>query len=151
MSRTSLMTVGCVLILVGVQLNLVESLVLTPTATGFLNERLTDPFETVPAATGSYSRNNAYASNNGYYAPQSNSRNNYPFSTPNYTNRQLNTPTSAYTAGYSRGTLTGATGNNASGGYFGSQRMITPPPWLCWPVIFLGGVTFLYGAALSRE
>ena len=145
------MTVGCVLILVGVQLNLVESLVLTPTATGFLNERLTDPFETVPAVAGSFPGNNANASNNVYYAPQSNSRNNYPFNTPNYTSRQLNTRTSAYSAGYSGGTLSAATGNNLSGGYFGSQRMITPPPWLCWPIIFLGGVTFLYGAALSRD
>lgn len=43
MSRTSVMTIGFLLIFLGIQLNTVESFVLTPQATRFWNDRIVDP------------------------------------------------------------------------------------------------------------
>ncbi len=123
MSRISLMTSGLVLLLVGVQLNLVDTLVLTRTATVFLNERMSDPFESLEVDRGGFL---------GLSSPsQRFSQNDYRSNTPRLFN-----------AGFSSQKLADAAS------YLGPQRTITPPPWLCWPVIFSGVVTFLYGAAL---
>jgi hypothetical protein len=43
MSRTSIMTIGFLLIMMGIKLNMVESYVLSPTATKFWMERIEDP------------------------------------------------------------------------------------------------------------
>lgn len=43
MSRTSIMTIGFLLIMIGIKLNMVESYVLSPTATKFWMERIEDP------------------------------------------------------------------------------------------------------------
>jgi riboflavin biosynthesis pyrimidine reductase len=31
------------------------------------------------------------------------------------------------------------------------QRTITPPKWLCWPMLFCGTVVFLHGLSMSRN
>ena len=43
MSRTSIMTIGFLLIMIGIKLNMIESYVLSPTATKFWMERIEDP------------------------------------------------------------------------------------------------------------
>ncbi len=116
------MTSGLVLLLVGVQLNLVDTLVLTRTATVFLNERLSDPFESLEVDRGGLM---------GLSPSPRFAQNNYRSNTPRIFN-----------AGFSSQKLADAVS------YLGPQKTITPPPWLCWPVIFSGVVTFLYGAAL---
>jgi hypothetical protein len=119
------MTSGLVLLLVGVQLNMVETLVLSRTATVFLNERLSDPFESLEVDRGGFMGLNSPS--------QRYSQNNYGSKSPGFFN-----------AGFSNQKLADTVS------YLGPQRTITPPPWLCWPIIFSGAVTFLYGAALGR-
>jgi len=31
------------------------------------------------------------------------------------------------------------------------QQTITPPKWLCWPMLFCGTVVFLHGLSMSRH
>ena len=148
MSRSSLMTWGLLLILVGVQLNLVESFVLSPRATQFWNNRVTNQqLQTVPG--------NYVATSNGYFQGSNSTtvtqygnqrfnsvqRNRYPYSTPNY-QRYPSSRVPVYQSSYAT--------SAANGGELGPQKMLTPPTWFCWPPIFLGSVLFLYGAA-SRE
>ena len=146
MSRTSLMTWGLLLILVGVQFNLVESFVLTPRATEVWNNRWNGyPNETVP---GDYqiTSNGYFQSSNGnnfsnpnYRSPQTTSST--PYAMPNY-QRFQNSSVPAYRASF---------GNPIAGNrYGGPQKMLTLPNWFCWPPIFLGSVLFLYGVA-SKE
>ncbi len=33
----------------------------------------------------------------------------------------------------------------------GPPKVITTPPWLCWPVLFLGTIVFLHGFSKRRE
>ncbi len=139
MSRISQMTWGTLLILVGVQLNLIESFVLTPQATDFWNRRTAiGPVETVP---GNYA-----AAGNGYF-PGSNSswtsrltnssQSGFPFTTPDY-QRSAQSNTSSWTSPFRSPSYTNT---------IGSQKLVTPPSWFCWPPIFLGAVLFLFGAA----
>ena len=172
MSRTSLMTVGLLAVFIGIQLNLVDSFVLTPRATEFWQKRFTGSlFETTPldeavAKTRNdyYSGQNSFASGNSYLNgndtrghrfgqySRSYARNNYPFDGPSYSNQQFSMPnafngrTPAYTAGYK------ANRNQLDPfGYFGPQKVVTPPKWICWASIFLGAVMFIYGAAMGRD
>jgi hypothetical protein len=31
------------------------------------------------------------------------------------------------------------------------SKVIAPPRWICWPVLFLGAVLFIHGLSMSRE
>ena len=75
MSRSTIMTAGFLLVLIGVQFYLVKSYTLTPTATKFWAERLASPADLVPLQTQPV-RASAYAQNtNPYYqASYSNTR-----------------------------------------------------------------------------
>ncbi len=142
MSRISQMTWGTMLILVGVQLNLIESFVLTPQATDFWNRRTAaDQFETVPG--------NYVETGNGYFAGSNSSwtsrltnssQSSFPFTTPDY-QRNGQSNGSSWTSPFSSPSYTSASG---------SQKLITPPTWFCWPPIFLGAVLFLFGAASNE-
>lgn len=64
------------------------------------------------------------------------------FSLPSQVNQQFNTPyyqASASSPPYNANLQSGAT------------RVITPPTWLCWPVLFLGAVVFLHGLGKRRD
>ena len=111
------MTIGFLLLFVGLQLNLVESYVLTPRMTEFFSDKFTqDP-------TAGFGPAGPIASGNGYAAG----------SNP-----------------YAQASYGSATVNPASRSSFqvtpNGNRVIQPPRWICWPVIFLGAVLFLNGA-----
>ena len=193
MSRSTFVTTGVLAILLGIQMNFVDSFVLTPRATKFWQSRFkssvfqTQPLDNLasglPNLNGSDTRgylpnadsnNTAFAQNPAYraqqygrqYAPQqyqqysrSFARNNYPFNTPNYANRQSFLPGNnrsafsggavpALPAGYSSA---GPLNQVANIGQFGPAKTITPPRWISWASIFLGAVLFIYGAAMGRE
>ena len=108
MNRTVVMTLGFLLLFFGVQLNIVDSYVLTPRMANFLSDQLpSDPVITTPAAAGS-----------GQFTPAS--YNPYDTAGP-----QQVAPRER-------------------------SRVIRPPNWLGWPLIFLGAVFFLNGLAIRR-
>ena len=142
------MTLGILLVLVGIQMNLVESFVLTPRATYAWNNRvlLNYKYETVPGnyiqTTNGYFRgsdvvasNNIAGSGRDFTTSQPNL---VPYSTPTY-QRSPGARVPAYQSSYDRGAV--------AGNYAGPQKMLTPPRWFCWPPVFLGTVVFLFGAA----
>ncbi len=101
MRPSSIMTLGFVLIFLGVQLNLVESYELTPRFSNFLSE-------------------NGQMSDSALMKNQEfNSRYNQ--------------------ASYPKVNI------DQSNIIPGNVKTITPPTWLCWPVLFLGAVIFLHG------
>jgi hypothetical protein len=65
MRRTSVMTLGFVLIFVGIQLNLVESYVLTPRISSFLSEQASSNPSDLLTTGGASNRNAAF--NSPYY------------------------------------------------------------------------------------
>lgn len=154
------MTWGGLLILIGVELNLVDSVVLTPRATQFWNNKLSSsPFEDdgiefadSPFALASQRPGTSGSSFSDQYA----TRNSFPYSTPNFRRNRSD----------SRGVLGGRSIRSAGYGNTGNaenlansigrqtqladQKMITPPSWYCWPPIFLGAVLFLFGAVRTE-
>ena len=153
MSRTSMMTSGLLLILIGVQLNLVESFVLTPRATSKWNSRAIrgngGTLETVPGnyqvTSNGYFQSSQQAANNRYNGNgyQANNQRDYTYSIPSY-QRPQNSRVPAYQSSFGTPAIAN---NSAVSPYGGAQKMLTPPRWFCWPPIFLGSVLFLLGAA----
>ena len=126
MSRFSLMTWGVLLILIGVELNLVNSVVLTPRATKFLKNKMSySPFENEGSGASNGSFSFANGSNDQSYSNQGNER------------RGL-FGTTYQNVGF------GISGDSPTG--LAIQKKITPPSWYCWPPMFLGAVLFLFGA-----
>lgn len=39
----------------------------------------------------------------------------------------------------------------SSSSYGFTQRSLTPPTWLCWPILFFGAVMFLHGLVLRTD
>lgn len=118
-NRIHYMTVGLLLVFVGFHFRVVETFVLTPQATKFLQEQ-SDGMDFGGNAYGQ----NAYNDYNqqGMFAPTYQQASTY--GTPTW-----------QSAGYSQG--------NAFG--YQQQKAITPPTWLGWPMICIGGVLFLFG------
>lgn len=111
MRRNSTMTLGFVLIFLGIQFAMVDSYQLTPRIANFLAEQRTNnqiPLQQVAPNLGQQSP----YSQIGYQVPQ-----------------QL--PPIA----------------NISP----AQRIVTPPRWLCWPVLFCGTVVLLHGLSKPRH
>lgn len=126
MSRTVMMTIGFLLIFAGIQLHLVESYVLTPRITAFLSDKFS----------------NQQAIANPLYATNAQQANGFPANPPNSPYRQ---------AGYQNPINVAANtapliGRNIVGASGVQSRVISPPHWVCWPVIFLGAVILLNGA-----
>lgn len=64
MSRTSTLTLGFLLLLVGIKLNVIQSYQLTPSATRFWIERIEDPEVVMRNNLYQYTQPNAYNGNN---------------------------------------------------------------------------------------
>ena len=139
MSRSSIMTTGIVLILVGIQLNLVETYVMTPRFTKFWNERFTAPLYTTEDVIQDPSGRIAYRAPSTPTAP---GYSNYPFSAGRYQDYTSGTP--ALQASWAQ--RASSQPKTAAG----TQKQVTPPSWLCWPIIFMGAVIFLHGATLGK-
>ena len=119
MSRTSLMSMGFLLIFLGIQLNIVESFTMTPRVSNFVNDNFSGNPNVNP---------NAIADNNlvpGFRADANRQNYNSPYYQTSYANNapQINT------------TLIPQI----------HDRTISPPRWICWPVLFLGAVLILQG------
>ncbi len=128
MRRTSVMAMGFVLVFLGVQLNLVETYVLTPRFSSFLSEHAE------PTSQSGFR-------NNGLVNRQS------PMVNPNtgLVEQQNNSP--FYQASFPNG----APINQPMMTNFSTPKVVTPPSWMCWPVLFLGTVVFLHGFSMKRE
>lgn len=134
MSRYTTVTLGFLLVFIGIKFHMVESYFLTPKATQFWLERIEEPTNTV--------QNNGFG--NGNYANYSNSYNQY---SGNYlaNNGIQNNPfqNASYQTPYG--------GQGPLANRLWPQKQITTPRWLGWPVLFLGAVFVLHGAAMRRS
>lgn len=141
MRRTSVMTMGFVFIFIGIQLNLVETYVLTPRFSSFLSEH------TSPQQQGYVNGavnpnlglvNPAVAQNNGLQ----NSAQNSPFYQASYPGaQQVNSGINPLNSPVRQPVLSN----------FAAPKIVSPPSWLCWPVLFLGTVVFLHGFSMRRD
>jgi hypothetical protein len=123
-NRNHYMTVGFLMIFSGFHFRVVESFVLTPEATKFLNEQH-DGLE----LTGSV-------------IDQAGSRplaNNGSFLSQNQFASQSGSPT-WNTAGYVRPTTE----------KIGEQKVVTPPNWMGWPMIYVGAILTLFGLTMQK-
>ncbi|MEM7456827.1 MAG: hypothetical protein AAF456_20960 [Planctomycetota bacterium] len=138
MSNNATMTIGFLLIFMGIQLNVIDSYTLTPRATQFWAERIATPeqlaaagytsFQNVAGAAGQYfdPSSGGYAANNGY---------NNPFSQAGYSN-SYNSPLAPNVGGVLP--------------FSGGRKTIRTPEWVCWPVLFLGAVLCMVAFARRR-
>ena len=113
MRRTSTMTLGFVLIFLGIQFALVDSYQLTPRVANFLSEQRRAP-QVAPQVV-----------QNPNQRPYS------PYTQAGYQVPQQAPPLVASIAPV--------------------QRTITPPRWLCWPMLFCGTVVLLHGLSKPRH
>ncbi|QEG20867.1 hypothetical protein [Mariniblastus fucicola] len=111
MNRTVVMTLGFLLVFFGIQLNVVDSFVLTPRMTNFLSDQLAD----------------APAIPNSVVSP---SQQPGPFTQAGYSNGDPNTYRTPVSPR--------------------ANRVIHPPGWIGWPIMFLGAVFFLNGVAIRK-
>ena len=165
MSHYAAMTLGFLLIFVGINLHLVDSYELTPRATKFYAERLQSPTTQTnlnnPLANNTYGNNygSGTSGSNSQYNPQSNygatgfnrlgrypsnyeQGNQSPFQNAGY---QSGSNVNNYLASYNRTTT-----QNAGNINIGPQKRITPPSWISWPVLFLGVVFVIHGVIRRR-
>lgn len=133
MRRTSVMTMGFVLIFIGIQFNLVETYVLTPRFSSFLSEHAS-PVQPQGFVNGLVNPNS------GIVDPSiaQNSIQNSPFYQASYPGSQpvniaMNGPINRTVPNYA------------------APKVVTPPNWLCWPILFLGTVVFLHGFSMRRD
>ena len=111
MNRTVVMTLGFLLVFFGIQLNVVDSYVLTPRMANFLSDQLS---ETPPIQNSVIE-----------------------------TNQQQPGPFTQ--AGYSAGDTAAVRLPTT-----GVDRVIRPPSWIGWPIMFLGAVFFLNGVMIRK-
>jgi len=123
MSRISVMTIGFLLIFSGIQLNLVESFVLTPEATKFWHEKIVDPANELVVVTDPDSGMDSRNQRSG------------PFQAPFF---------QASWAGNNAGQSSVQQHNG------GAPKTLTHPQWICWPVFFAGTVFFLHGLSMRQ-
>lgn len=159
MSRYTTMTIGFLLVLIGIKFHMVESYLLTPRATKFWVERVGDSGNPVQGVTnnliaqmpngynsGNAFQNNAYSPFNNSYNSYSNSgnrgygaANDSVFQSASYQNQNTYQPRLAASQGMLARTM------------FGPQKQVTTPKWLGWPILFLGAVFILHGAGMRRS
>ncbi|MCH2181249.1 MAG: hypothetical protein MK108_04520 [Mariniblastus sp.] len=132
MSRSSIMTNGILLVLFGFQLNLVDTYVMTPQFTGFWNERFSGPLfaEETTAPQVAQQESSGFMSSFGFGNSDQNQASAVPVSQASFSQDK-----NAADATISDDSL----------------KQFTPPSWICWPLIFLGAVLFLHGAAFGRD
>lgn len=121
------MTIGMVLILLGAQLFMVKSYLLTPTATSFMAEHFNKNNESRFSAGDS----GGIASN----LSPGNSSQSWPF----------------YQSGQSgSSSVPSQFGSYTSSPPPGYQHRLVPPKWVTWPALFVGVVFVMNGLALKR-
>lgn len=111
MNRTVMMTLGFLLVFFGIQLNVIDSFVLTPRMTTFLSDQFSEEDGGLVRAV--------------------------PMGDPNQ-------PTPYAQVGYV------PTPGLAMPAALEENRVIRPPSWIGWPIMFLGAVFFLNGVAVKR-
>ncbi len=126
MRRTSVMTIGFVLIFIGIQLNLVKTYVLTPRFSNFLSVN----------APRNESDSLAIAGNPNF------DRTNPAYNSPYY---QASFPRNAAANQQPVGLAPMMTQMSAP------ARAVSPPNWFCWPVLFMGTVMLLHGISMRRD
>jgi len=115
MSRTSLITMGFLLIFLGIQLNVVKSFTMTPRISNFLSDN--------------------FAGNpDGLNVPS-------PVSSPQSDANRQNYNSPYYQASYGNN----ATQFQRAPAIGIGNRTVNPPQWICWPVLFFGAVLLLQG------
>lgn len=155
MSRYTTMTLGFLLVFLGIKFHMVETYFLSSKATQFWMERIADPAST-PAENGYNSINqivDRYApnqirgqyNNNQPYNPYSNgSVGSSGFGSQNSSVFQSASYQTPYQPAPAMNQAAGANG-------FWPQKQISTPRWLGWPVLFLGAVFVLHGASMRRS
>ena len=116
MSRTSLITLGFLLIFLGIQLNVVQSFTMTPRVSNFLSDNFSgnpDELRVAPSIPS-----------------------------PQFSANQQNYNSPYYQASYGNNTAQFQQTPAVSIG----NRTIHPPHWICWPVLFFGAVLLLQGS-----
>jgi hypothetical protein len=137
MSKLASMTIGLILVFLGSQLFLVKSYLLTPSATRFMAEHLSQNHDSRFSNAAPDGYGNTTGQNGAMYAQPGQA---WPY----YQTSQ---------SGYS---MASASGNSVPArlGSFadvippGYQYRFVPPQWIMWPAFFLGTVLFLHGLAL---
>lgn len=168
MSRYTRMTLGFLLIFLGVKFHMVKSYTLTPRATKFYVSRVqsslaeNSPVTTVNGVQNYNGSGNANTGSPGIYNSQ---YNNYGQqsgfnSWGSYSNRYTpnNIPNNnsgvfqnaAYQSSLSPNGYNGSYANGIGGANL-QQKTITSPAWLGWPVLFLGAVFVIHGAIRRRS
>lgn len=120
-NRTHYMTVGFLMVFCGFHFRVVESFVLSPEATKFINEQ----HDSLQLTGNVYDASpNAGSTMLGY-------QNASATKAPNTT-----------TAGFVRSTTSpeGVT-----------QKIVTPPNWMGWPMIYVGAILALFGLTMQKE
>lgn len=115
MGRTSLITMGFLLIFLGIQLNVVNSFTMTRSVGNFLSEN--------------------FSANPGGLNVAS------PTSPPQFDANRQNYNSPYYQASYGNNTTQFQRAPVVTVG----NRTIHPPRWICWPVLFFGAVLLLQG------
>ena len=116
MNRPVMMTLGFLFVFFGIQLNVVDSYVLTPRMANFFADPNASPQTIVPELSNA---NGPQFVQTGFNAPNA--------ATSNFPNQ-----------------VTLSRPNNQA------NRVIRPPVWWGWPVMFLGAVFFLNGLAIRK-
>jgi hypothetical protein len=125
-NRNHYMTVGFLMIFCGFHFRVVESFVLTPEATKFLHEQH-DGLELTGSVFQENGEKAANQSSNGMFLPK-------------YQTVAQSGGGTLSTASYSRSeTLADST-----------KKVITPPNWMGWPMIYIGAVLALFGITMSK-
>jgi hypothetical protein len=142
------MTIGLVLIFLGLQLVIVKSWYLSPTAARFLREDLQGGNR---LATGSGNDESLFG---GIFESPSGRNNSIAGSPsgqswPYYRSSQGGNGGSAeWNTGTYRNSSFSSESTAGTSGVVGSGQRIVPPRWVSWPPLFLGIVFFLHGLAL---
>ncbi len=140
MSKLSSMTIGLVLIFLGIQLTMVKSYLLTPTATGMIQEDI-DALNRggAMAAKEESMFSGIFGSAPSASSPPASSGQSWPY----YQSGNTNTGSGSF-----QNSSWG--GGSSDGKWIGPGKRMAPPRWVKWPPLFLGLVFFLHGLALRR-
>ncbi len=125
-NRNHYMTVGFLMVFCGFHFRVVESFVLTPQATKFLHEQH-DGLELTGSVYKETGEKVAKPSGNGMFLPQ--------YQTVSQSGRA-----DISTAGYVRSEKLSDS----------EKKIITPPNWMGWPMIYIGAVLALFGLTMSK-
>jgi hypothetical protein len=134
MTRFASMTIGLILVFVGIQLFMVKSYLLSPTATRFLAEHMgnnSDSRFSMPDV-------GATVMDSSWQRPGQS----WPWYRPSQG--------AGWTPGQAIQSIPGRLASAVGPVPPGYQHRLVPPQWIMWPALFLGTVFFLHGLALRN-